>query len=484
MKQFLFAILLVGWSVSSRAGIADTKPPNIIFIIGDDISAEDIGCYGNTAIRTPNIDQLAREGVKFTNFYLTSSSCSPSRTSILTGRYPHNTGAAELHTPLPEHLDYFPELLQKSGYYTALLGKWHEGLTTRRAYDMLSTGPKENGAGGEEQWVDALKSRPKDKPFFFWLAPFDAHRDWSADQFRKPHDPKSEVIIPPTLLDTKETRVDLASYYNEISRIDYYLGELQAELTRQGIADNTILIFMADNGRPFPGSKTRVYDTGMRSPFVVKWPKGITQSGSVCESLVSSIDLAPTLLQLASVPASRTVQGVSFAKLLNNPQADFRTYIFSEHNWHDYSAYERAVRTKDFLYLINKRPNYTNEGPIDANQSPSAYALRAAQSTGALSPIQNDVFLSPRPTEEFFDCRTDIIQEKNLSGNASYRKIVEKLRIILKKWQDQTGDTVPDTLTPDWYDRDTGKPLPAKGTRGEMPGQRMNADKINHKGPF
>jgi hypothetical protein len=94
------------------------------------------------------------------------------------------------------------------------------------------------------------------------------------------------------------------------------------------------------------------------------------------------------------------------------------------------------------------------------------------------------VFLSPRPTEEFFDCRTDIIQEKNLSGNASYRKIVEKLRIILKKWQDQTGDTVPDTLTPDWYDRDTGKPLPAKGTRGEMPGQRMNADKINHKGPF
>lgn len=463
---------------------ANKTQPNIIFIIGDDISAGDIGCYGNTAIRTPNIDRLAQEGMKFTNFYLTSSSCSPSRTSILTGRYPHNTGAAELHTPLPEHLDYFPELLRAAGYYTALLGKWHEGPATRRAYDTLTLGPKLNGAGGEEQWISTLRSRPKDKPFFFWLAPFDAHRDWSADDFRTPHNPATEVVIPPTLLDTKETRQDLASYYNEIARIDYYLGELQAELSRQGIADNTLIIFMADNGRPFPGSKTRVYDTGMRSPFVIKWPAGIKKAKTTCESLVSSIDLAPTLLQLARSKPSQTVQGVSFAKLLQKPQSRFRNYVFSEHNWHDYSAYERAVRTKDYLYLINKRPDYTNEGPIDANQSPSSYALRAANRSGTLSTIQKDVFVSPRPTEEFFDCRTDLTQEKNQIVESAYLKQVDTLRKILKKWQEQTGDTVPEHLTPDWYDRDTGKALPAKGTRGEMPGQARQADKINQKGPF
>lgn len=484
MKYYLLLVFLLFGTFPSPGAGADKTPPNIILIIGDDISAEDIGCYGNTAIHTPHIDQLAKEGMRFTNFYLTSSSCSPSRTSILTGRYPHNTGAAELHTPLPEHLDYFPELLKKAGYYTALLGKWHEGPATRRAYDLLSVGPKENGPGGEEQWITALQSRPKDKPFFFWLATFDAHRDWSADQFQTPHNPASEVVVPPTLLDTKETREDLASYYNEIGRIDYYLGELQAELKRQGIADNTIIIFMADNGRPFPGSKTRVYDTGMRSPFVIHWPAGIKKTNATCESLVSSIDLAPTLLQLAETKPSATIQGVSFAKLLQNPQAAFRQYVFSEHNWHDYSAYERAVRTKDYLYLINKRPQYTNEGPIDANQSPSALALRSARQSGTLSTIQNDVFMTPRPEEEFFDCRTDPIQETNLISDPAYKGQVARLRNILEKWQEKTGDTVPETLTPDWYDRTTGKPLPAKGTRGEMPGQARQADKINHKGPF
>jgi N-sulfoglucosamine sulfohydrolase len=458
--------------------------PNIIFIIGDDISAEDIGCYGNKKIKTPNIDRLAREGIKFTNFYLTASSCSPSRTSILTGRYPHNTAAAELHTPLPAHLDYFPELLKKDGYFTALLGKWHEGSLTRRAYDTLSVDRKANGEGGEEQWVNMLRSRPRDKPFFFWLSPFDAHRDWSTEGFRTRHDPDKDVTVPPQLLDTPETRRDLAAYYDEIARIDDYLGDLQAELTRQGIADNTIIIFMADNGRPFPGSKTRVYDTGMRSPFVIKWPKGIARPGSVSESMVSSIDLAPTLLQLAGTKPSKTIQGVSFAPLLTTPSRPHRTYVFSEHNWHDYSAYERAVRTKDFLYVVNRRPELTNEGPIDANQSPSAKALKAARTDGGLTAIQQDIFQTPRATEEFFVVKKDPIQEKNLIQQAAYGDQVAKLRRILTQWQQETGDTLPDQLTPDWYHRDTGKPVPQKDQRGEMPGKSRQAEHINHKGPF
>lgn len=462
----------------------EDQRPNIVFIIGDDISAEDIGCYGNTKIRTPNINRMAAQGMRFTNFYLTASSCSPSRTSILTGRYPHNTGAAELHTPLPDHLAYFPELLKKNGYYTVLSGKWHEGPNTRRAYDSLIVDRKLVGEGGEEKWIDILKNRPKEKPFFFWFAPFDAHRDWSADQFRKPHDPNREVVIPPTLLDTPETRQDLASYYNEIGRIDFYIGELEKELNREGVLDNTIIIFMADNGRPFSGSKTRVYDTGMRTPFVIKWPKGIPKSNSTCESMVSSIDIAPTLLELGKTPLSLTIQGVSFAKLLKNPTQLFRNYVFSEHNWHDYEAYERAVRTKDYLYLINLRPNLTNEGPIDANQSPSAKALKSAMVEGQLTPIQQDVFLAPRPSEEFFDCLTDLIQEKNQIRNSTYTKQIVLLRGVLKEWQVKTGDTTPENLTPDWYDRETGEALPAKGKREQMPGISNNSEKINDKGPF
>jgi N-sulfoglucosamine sulfohydrolase len=459
------------------------KAPNIIFIIGDDISWDDLGAYGNDKIKTPNLDKLAKEGIKFTNMYLTSSSCSPSRTSILTGRYPHNTGAAELHTPLPSHLTFFPELLKKSGYYTALAGKWHEGPETKRAYDTLLVDKKANGEGGEEQWQNLLKSRPKSKPFFLWLAPYDAHRPWSEKPNGHFHQAETEITVPPTLVDTRETRLDLKTYYDEIARMDKYIGELQQELVRQGVADETIIIFTADNGRPFPGSKTRLYDAGLKTPFIVKWPQGV-KPGQTCQSLVSSIDIAPTLLALAGVKTTPSIQGTSFAALLKDPSKDFRKYVFGEHNWHDYEAYERSVRTKDFLYVINKRVNLDNGGPIDANQSPSAKALNAAKETGKLTLLQKDIFANPRPAEEFFDCFKDPLNAQNVISNKTYAEQVTLLKKVLKQWQQETGDTEPQHLTPDWYDRKTGNSLPANGQRGEMPGKSKNADHINAKGPF
>ncbi|MCF0055298.1 sulfatase [Dyadobacter sp. CY356] len=485
--RWLIILMIVGICCLA-ANMLFSKPPaslpNIIFIIGDDISVEDIGIYGNKAIRTPNIDRLAKNGLRFNNFFLTASSCSPSRTSILTGRFPHNTGAAELHTPLPPHLTYFPEVLKKNGYYSALAGKWHEGENTRRAYDTLLIDKKINGEGGENQWISMLKSRPSDKPFFFWLAPYDAHREWSAnDQFEKPYSPE-EVIVPPSLADTKETRQDLAYYYNEISRIDHYIGELEKELERQEIADNTIIIFMADNARPFPGAKTRVLDRGLKTPFVLKWPKVIVQKGESVAGLVSSIDIAPTLLELAGINPAESIQGVSFARLLKNPSAPFRNYVFGEHNWHDYEGLERSVRTPEFLYLTNARTKLTNEGPIDANQSPSAKSLKKARENGSITAYQNEIFLSPRPAEEFFDNLKDPLQEHNLIQDVTYKKQIAEMKKTLHKWQSQTGDTTPENLTPDWYHRENGTEMPTKNTRGEMPGKSANADRINNKGPF
>lgn len=472
-------ILFVGCFLEAAAQDA----PNIIFIIGDDISWDDIGAYGNTKIKTPNLDKLAKEGMKFSNMYLTASSCSPSRTSILTGRYPHNTGAAELHTPLPAHLAFFPEILKENGYFSALVGKWHEGPVTKRAYDTLLVDRKSNGEGAEEQWVNLLKSRSKHKPFFFWLASFDAHRQWSSQTIGPKHSPDTDIVVPPTLLDTKETRLDLAAYYNEISRLDYYVGQLVGELEKQGLAENTIIIFTADNGRPFPGSKTRLTDAGVKTPFIVKWPKGI-KPGQICQSMVSSIDIAPTLLEAAGQKASPTMQGMSFLGLFKNPDKEFRKYVFAEHNWHDYAAYERSVRSKDFLYIINKRTELDNGGPIDANQSPSAQALKAANKQGTLTLLQKDAFLTPRPAEEFFDCFKDPSQMTNQVSNQAYASQVVVLQTILRQWQDETGDTVPEKLTPDWYDRQTGKPLAENGKRGEMPGTSKKAEFNNGKGPF
>lgn len=475
---------LVSLGITRSPAPADA--PNIVFVIADDVSWDDIGCYGNPRIHTPNIDRLAKRGVRFTNMYLTASSCSPSRTSILTGRYPHNTGSAELHTPLPNHLPMLPQALRQQGYFTALLGKWHEGPGTRRAYDTLLVDRQANGEGAEEQWINLVRARPKNKPFFLWLAALDAHRPWSDYQYGHRHNPDTDIVVPPTLVDMPETRRDLAAYYNEIGRLDYYVGELEKELARQGVLDNTIFVFMADNGRPFPGSKTRVYDTGMKAPFVVSWPKGIPGRGVSSAGLVSSIDIAPTLLRLAGVAQPETMQGRSFDALLQKPATPFRQYVFSEHNWHDYAAYERAIRTKDYLFLINKRPELDNGGSIDANQSPSAEALKAARRAGKLTPFQNDVFLTPRPTEEFFDCRKDPIQARNEVTNPVYAKTVMELRTVLKQWQDVTGDSAPAKITPDWYDRTQGSPLPEQkqSVRGEMPGRANKADRNNEKGPF
>ncbi|WP_109673572.1 sulfatase family protein [Dyadobacter jejuensis] len=460
---------------------APESPPNIIFIIADDVNWDDIGAYGNKKVKTPHLDQLASGGMIFNNMFLTASSCSPSRTSILTGRYPHNTGAAELHTPLPEHLTFFPERLKENGYFTALAGKWHEGPATRRAYDTLLVNKKANGEGGEGQWLNLLQNRPKQKPFFFWFSSFDAHRPWSSQTEGYQHRYDKDIEVPENLLDSEATRKDLALYYNEIGRLDHYVGQIVQELEKQGITENTLIVFMSDNGRPFPGSKTRLYDTGLKTPFIVKWPR-MVKTGQSCQSLVSSVDLAATFLDLASIAKPTTVQGVSFKKLLTNPSADFRDYAFGEHNWHDYSAYERSVRTKEgYLYLINKRPTLTNGGPIDANQSPAANDLKSANNLNA---YQKDVFLQPRATEEFFDGSKDPLNKINLIGKKEYRTQIDRLRSVMKQWQMETGDTVPDQLTPDWYDRETGKPLPAKGTRGQMPGAALNASKINQPGPF
>lgn len=456
--------------------------PNIILIIGDDISRDDIGVYGkNPFIHTPNIDAMAHVGFRFDHFFVTSSSCSPSRTSLLTGRYPHNSGAAELHSPLPASQNYFPELLKDSGYFTALLGKWHEGENTRRAYDTLITGVPVNGDGGENQWVNVLQTRPKDKPFFLWLASFDAHRDWDDNQ-QFHHSPDS-VFIPATLVDTKETRKDLAAYYGEIERLDFYVGRLKEELVKRQIWDNTIVVFVGDNGRPFPGDKTRLYDRGTNTPLVIK-PAHSLEKGKIISALISGIDMAPTILSLANVPIVPSIQGRSFVPLLNGYTDTFRNYIFTEHDWHDYKAYERAVRTKDFLYIENKLWQLPNQGPLDAVNSPSFASLLVAKGIGRLNKVQQDVFIAPRAAAELYNLSIDALNQYSLIGDKHYKKVAQRLKDILHQWQRETKDDFPRDLTPDWYGRLHGETLPQKGKRGAMPGKKSGAQQTDNKGPF
>lgn len=466
--RFIFVVYFLIGLVN--VPISAQNKPNFVLIIADDVGWDDIGCYGNSVVKTPNIDKLASQGLQFNNAFLTASSCSPSRCSIISGKYPHSNGAAELHTPLPANEIPFPLILKENGYYTAQAGKWHLGPNIYHAFDRYTdNNGYKNGDGGEDNWIPFLKDRPKDKPFFFWLASHDAHRPWGADDFHITHNPE-DIEVPLFFENTPETRQDMASYYNEIGRFDYFIGEIRNELDKQGVLENTVIIVMSDNGRPFPRCKTRVYDSGMKTPFIVFWPEGIANKGELSESLISAVDIAPTILEMAGVEIPKKYQGKSFLPVIKNPSAEIRTIVFSEHNWHDYEAHERMARTKDFLYVLNSRPNLTNCGPADSKTSPTQHALNKVRDSGKLTPAQADIFISPRPQEELFDVNNDPLQLVNLASIPLYQNKLKEMRTILTNWQFNTGDTTPDDLTPDWYDRETGKALDIKRERKTMPG--------------
>ncbi len=467
-----------------------SSPPNIVIIIGDDISAEDLGCFGNPGIRTPNLDRLAAESLVFDNAYVTTSSCSPSRCSILTSRYPHNLEtASELHGALPAGIPFLPRILRDAGYYTVQSGKAHFGETPGRvtgpaltAFDVMGDGELDElygGRGGENRWVDRLRERPQDRPFFMWFASHDAHRIWDADSFTGFARP-SDVRVPPYLADTPETRADLAHYYDEIMRLDFYVGEVMRELARQKVLDHTMVIFLSDNGRPFPHSKTRLYDDGIKTPLIVRWPGGIAQPGRTA-SLVSTIDLAPTLLELAGLPRPASFQGVSLVPLFRDARATVRDYVFAEQNWHNFTAHVRMVRQGDFVYMRNAWPDLPLPGASDTFYTPSADALKRLRDDGALTPLQADVFLQPRPAEEFYDLANDPDQTRNLALETESPAAFASLRAALDRWTQETGDTVPRQPTASNIDLATGRRLEMR--RGEPPGAAARAAQINAPGP-
>ena len=489
------AFLLIG---AAAAWSAPAPRPNFVYIIADDVSADDIGCYGNPGVRTPNIDRLAAAGVQLTNAYLTASSCSPSRSSMITGRYPHNLEtAAELHAPLPEGVALFPKLLREAGYHTAQAGKAHFGTSengggftpvgpAREAFDVGGSSGRGGGEGdrdhgGEALWVERLRSRPKEKPFFMWFASHDAHRAWNAGSFTG-MTRAADVTVPPYLVDSPETRADLALYYDEIKRLDYHVGEVVEELKRQKVFENTVILVLADNGRPFPRSKTQLYDDGIKTPLIVHWPALIKRAAKA-NGFVSAIDLAPTILEIAGVARAPTMQGVSFLPILRDPNSTVRDYVFAEKNWHNFSAHVRMVRAGSFVYMRNAWPELPQPGASDTFYNPSADALKKGHAKGTLTPAQAALFQLPRPREELYDVSTDRHQLTNLAGSAAHQATLGKLRALLDRWTAETGDTVQSKATPTNTDYASGKKVKADA-RGIAPGAEAGALKINAPGPI
>lgn len=468
-----------------NSGCSKTDPssPNIIMIIADDMAWDDCGTYGHPDIQTPNIDRLASSGMKFTSAFLTCSSCSPSRSSIITGKYPHNTDAEQLHWPLPPEQITFTELLMEAGYWCAATGKWHLGEAVKDRFDLVVEpgmagfvlqNPGNNGqasgtAGknmvaknksGCEDWISTLNKRPENRPFFLWLAAFDPHRDYEEGIIPRPHTPQ-EVRVPPYMPDVDEVRQDLALYYDEIARLDSFVGLVMDELESEGLMDNTLILFMSDNGRPFPRDKTTLYDGGIKTPFIIGWPE-VVEAGTICQSLVSSVDIAPTLLEIAGVDIPQQMEGISFRKLLSQPNEQLREYIYAEDHWHDYEDLTRAVRSHRFKYIRNDYPDLPATPSADAGRSISFRAMSGLKEEGKLDPAQLACFISPRPDFEFYDVLADPFELNNLAGDPAYSDQIEQHRLALEAWSQETGFRIPKNRTPDEFDRATGQPTEAR----------------------
>lgn len=413
--------------------------PNFVVFVLDDLSWHDLGAYGNRDVRTPHLDALAHQGLVFDNAFLTTSSCSASRASLLSGKYPHQNGATRLGDFLPEGQAIIPAWLRASGYYTVEAGKLHEGAAAYRQFDQVISSSDDSILA---DWIGVLASRPQDKPFLFWFTSLDPHLPYAPlDRAALAANAKpqpEQLHLPPYLYDGPGTRNLLARYYQEIQRADAHIGRIVQLLAEQNVLDNTYVFVVSDNGAQFPASKTTLLDNGIKTPLLVAGP-GLA-AGKRVPALVSTIDLAPTILDLAGLDAAQlvrdaTLPGHSLRPLLLQPQARGRRAVYAEQYSHGHFISKRAVRTEDYLYIHNLQPAEADcllEAEIVDEMLP---AFRAGQ----LDEARAYCFV-PRPVEELYAVKQDPFNGHNLALDPHHREHLLHMRHLWQDWSRESKD--------------------------------------------
>jgi N-sulfoglucosamine sulfohydrolase len=428
----------------------DSGRPNILVFIADD-AGMDFGCYGNNAIKTPNIDKMAAEGLKFENAFVTAPQCSPCRTAILSGKWAHTIGTEDLHVGIDSTTVLLPTYMQEAGYYTGLMLKHHigeHGTDQFEYFNKESVWPDYYGTGEyDDKMMDyfrAFLDSSDTKPFFLWMGFIDPHRPFLDSKVEKNHaervhDP-ADVIVPPYLNDNDSTREDLAQYYDEIHRMDKHIGWMMDELEKQGRLDNTLVIFFSDNGMPFPRAKMSLYDSGIKTPFIVWW-KGKVQAGSTYNDLVTMVDLSPTIMDIVGIDIPEDWYGESIKNALFDQNVPGREYIFAERNWHGEYDYMRAIRTKEFKLIKYGLPEY---GMQCDDQSLTGREMKRLYDAGELEEDEMRCYQKPDPDIELFNLDADPFELNNIADNEELNEIKGELLKEIEKWQEETRDHEPD----------------------------------------
>jgi len=441
----------------------------VLFVVDD--QGLDAGCYGNPVIQTPNLDQLSREGTRFTNAFCTTASCSASRSVILSGLQNHATGQyGHMHSYNNFHshmnLRTLPVILSESGYRTASVGKYHVQPEAVYHFDQYLKG-NQGGSRNPVSMANLSESfirQDSDQPFFLYFCTSDPHRgggyatdlpfgpnyfgnnqayDGVTEVTYQPED----VIVPAFLPDTPECRAELAQYYQSVSRIDQGLGRLIEILKEANQYENTLILYLSDNGIAFPGAKTTLYDPGMNLPLIVRSPDQAKRNLTT-NAMVSWVDLTPTILDFAGIdPNQKRANGTpyrfhgrSFLDHLSHPNPSGWDVVYASHTFHEITMYYpmRVIRTKRYKYILNLAHQLPYPFASDLHAAPTWQGIIKS---GAKKYGQRDVsaYLQ-RPRHELYNVEADPHEIVNLADNPEFSKTLQSLQSRLKTFQEETRD--------------------------------------------
>jgi N-sulfoglucosamine sulfohydrolase len=436
------------------------EPPNIMLITADDLGI-DVGCYGDKQANTPNIDKIANNGTRFETAWITQASCSPSRSSIHTGLYPHQNGLIGLsHRGYSFNKKYptISSILKKEGYSTGVIGKFHVEPKGTCLWDLeytnLQVCNRERNVIKMNDVADSFINK-SDSPFFLMVNYIDPHRPFYDKRHGLPQKPLTASEVEPIdflKLNSPSIREETAGYYNCISRLDSGIGMLLESLEKSGKRDNTVIIFLGDHGSPFTRSKTTCYDMGLRVPFIVSYPPQF-KKGQVRKEMISSIDILPTILDIVNVDKPRNLPGRSFYSLAQGRAAQWRQYLYGEYNSHQqFSWYpRRTVRDERYHLIENLLPH--RENPIRGIDGCSAWKASRDESLKGTEVYKAYDRYNKPPRYELFDLYKDPYEFKNLADDPKYLKTKERLIKMLNKWRDTTDDPLIDDEVLEAYTR-------------------------------
>jgi len=428
----LFALLLPLIGSNTQAA-----KPNIVIVLADDLNADSIGCYGNPDTRTPNIDKLARQGMRFTQATTATAMCAPTRQMLYTGLYPVKSGAYPNHSQVRPGTKSIVHRLGKLGYRVGLHGKRHFGPANSFPFQKV---------GGGKFNADAIRkfmTEDKSEPFCLVVASHSPHVPWN--QGDPSHFKPEQLTIPPYWVDTPEMRQAMTRYYAEVESLDNEVGRCMSVVEELKLDDNTIFIFTSEQGSQFPGCKWTCYETGLRVGLVIRWP-GQIKAASVSEAWVNYVDILPTLVDAAGGPPVSGLDGRSFLSVLHGKTDSHNTVAYGVHTQlgaigsqpKGYAVPYVRIGHYNYIMNLNHRATFTNALTKSDKEGYWASWARVSKANPTAAALMKRY--QHRPAEELYDLDSDPHELKNLATSEKYSPVVNRLRIHLKGWMKSQGD--------------------------------------------